>query len=174
MEEKHGVLLESFPVRGGFSQIYTSHALYSYKIKECMPSMLAAQGLGTLLRMARKMGSVLGKVVVIVGQGQNGLMATRLLCQMCAKCVIAVEPLAYRRKLATQFGAHHSVSPEDAMKVIMQETANRGADVVCEMAGHNQETINNALEYVACSGMVIAFGVPDDKVYNFNYSTFFR
>jgi len=172
--EIHDVLLEPFPVRGGFCQLFTSHELYSYKIKQCIPKMLAAQGLGTILRMARKVGSVLGKTVVVIGQGQNGLMAARMMSQMCAKTLIAVEPLEYRRKLATQFGAHHAVAPEDALELIHSLTNGRGADVVLEMAGHQQATINAALDYVRCSGTVVAFGVPDDTKYDFEYSKFFR
>ena len=38
------VLLEDFPVRGGFSEIYTSHELYCYKLKEATKEMLCAQG----------------------------------------------------------------------------------------------------------------------------------
>ena len=45
------MLLENFPVRGGFSQLYTSHELYCYKLKSCKPELLAAQGLGTVLRL---------------------------------------------------------------------------------------------------------------------------
>jgi len=52
-EAVHSVLLTNFPVRGGFSEIFTSHELCTYKIKECIPRMLAAQALGTLLRMFR-------------------------------------------------------------------------------------------------------------------------
>ena len=71
-EDIHSVLLENFPVRGAFSQVYTSHELYSYKLKEVSKEMIAAQGLGTVLRLARKLGPVIGKTVAIVGQGQNG------------------------------------------------------------------------------------------------------
>lgn len=174
-EEVHGVLTENFPVRGGFSQIYTSHELYTYRIKECVPRLLAAQGLGTVLRMAKKVGSVIGKHLVIVGQGQNGLIATRLFSQLCAKSVTAVEPLEYRRKLALAAGATGAVTPEEAAAAIANTTGGRGADLVLEMVGHNQKTINQCLTYVACSGIVAAFGVPDDKVYqSFEYTEFFR
>eukprot|EP00933_Yihiella_yeosuensis_P040023 TRINITY_DN34246_c0_g1_i1.p1 TRINITY_DN34246_c0_g1~~TRINITY_DN34246_c0_g1_i1.p1 ORF type:complete len:646 (-),score=114.32 TRINITY_DN34246_c0_g1_i1:155-2092(-) len=175
-ESVHEILLENFPVRGGFSQVYTSHELYSYKIKECVPRMLAAQGLGTVLRMAKRIGSVLGKTVVILGLGQNGLLATRLMSQFCAKQVIGVDPLEYRRNLAlTQFGANQAVDPSEAPGVIAAATGGRGADVVLEMVGHNQSTINDALEYAACAGIVAAFGVPDDRIYNtFEFTLFFR
>eukprot|EP01043_Picozoa_sp_COSAG02_P043077 COSAG02_NODE_3722_length_6323_cov_2.892031_1_plen_158_part_00 len=59
--------------------------------------MIAAQGLGTVLRLARKLGPVIGKVVVVVGQGQNGLIATRLMSQFAAKAVIAIDPVSPRK-----------------------------------------------------------------------------
>lgn len=174
-EEVHSVLLEDFPVRGGFSQVYTSHELYSYKLKELVPRMLAAQGLGTVLRLARKIGPVLGKTVVVLGCGQNGLLATRLMAQFCAKDVIAVERIECRRKASIAFGATQAVSPEEAPSAIAAVTDGRGADVVLEMVGHCQESINLALDYVAMSGIVGAFGVPDDSVYHtFEYTKFFR
>lgn len=174
-EEVHSVLLEDFPVRGGFSEVYTSHELYSYKLKELVPQMLIAQGLGTVLRMARKIGPVLGKTVVILGQGQNGLLATRLMAQFCAKEVIAVERIDQRRQASLAFGATLAVSPEEAPEAIAAVTGGRGADVVLEMVGHCQDSINLAMSYVANSGIVCAFGVPDDGVYHtFQYSLFFR
>ncbi|CAE7181604.1 tdh [Symbiodinium pilosum] len=174
-EEVHSVLLQNFPVRGGFSEIFTSHELCTYKIKECVPRMLAAQALGTLLRMFRRLGSFFGKTVAILGQGQNGLMATRLVAQLCARNIFAVEPLAFRRRLAEEFGATKAVAPEDAAAAVAAATGGRGADVVLEMVGHNQATINDALELVAKCGTVVAFGVPDDAVYGtFQFAKFFR
>ena len=42
------------------------------------------------------------------------------------------------------------------------------------MVGHQQETVNDALDYVARAGTVCCFGVPDDAVYQFHFSKFFR
>ena len=138
-EARHAVLLENFPVRGAFSQIYTSHEIYCCASDatvlfltcvgtKCMrlvhlircrigmsdlflrfgtcpdhlkngatKEMIAAQGLGTVLRLARKLGPVIGKVVAVVGQGQNGLIATRLMSQFAAKAVIAIDPVSFSR-----------------------------------------------------------------------------
>merc|ERR1711964_262479 len=77
--------------------------------------------------------------------------------------------------LALAAGATHSVSPQDALETIQRITQNRGADIVLEMVGHNKTTINDCLMYVRCSGIVAAFGVPDDKIYDtFQYTEFFR
>ncbi|CAE8737872.1 unnamed protein product, partial [Polarella glacialis] len=81
----------------------------------------------------------------------------------------------YRRAAALRFGATKAVSPEEAAQTIAAATDGKGADIVLEMVGHNQSTINDALEHVACAGIVVAFGVPDDRAYSgFEYSTFFR
>jgi threonine dehydrogenase-like Zn-dependent dehydrogenase len=47
-------------------------------------------------------------------------------------------------------------------------------DICIEAAGHQTETINDALELVRKQGTVLAFGVPDQPVYPFEYETFFR
>lgn len=88
---------------------------------------------------------------------------------------MAVEPLEYRRTAALKAGATHVVAPEAAMALIDTLTDGLGADVVIEMVGHNQATINTCLDYVRCSGIVAAFGVPDDSVYeSFEFGKFFR
>merc|ERR1712224_730318 len=85
------------------------------------------------------------------------------------------EPLQYRRKLALAAGATAAVTPEEASSFIAAATGGRGADVVVEMVGHNQGTINDCIKWAACSGIVAAFGVPDDARYNnFEYSELFR
>ena len=160
--EVHGVLLESMPVRGGFSELFSSHELYSYKISECVPRMLLAQGLGTVLCMLRRLqSSWMGKTVVVLGQGQNGLLATQLLLPQ-ARHVLCVEPLAHRRAAAERLGAV-AVAPAEAQEALAAR-APRGADLVLEMVGHQQHTINEALELVRSGGTVVAFGVPDEPV----------
>eukprot|EP00913_Durusdinium_trenchii_P010198 g9560.t1 len=150
------VLLENMPVRGGFAEIFTSHELYAYKISDqfCLST--------------RRLGSLIGQTVVILGQGQNGLMTTRLLSQMCLRHLIAVEPLEFRRRQARRFGAGRAVAPGEALTAV-KAVAPKGADLVLEM-----ETINEALDLVRSGGTVVAFGVPDDPVYNFHYGKFFR
>ena len=59
----------------------------------------------------RKLGPVLGKVVAVVGQGQNGLIATRLMSQFAAKAVIAIDPV---RHLQLQHPARHSIRSESS------------------------------------------------------------
>mmetsp|Transcript_50848 Transcript_50848/g.107947 ORF Transcript_50848/g.107947 Transcript_50848/m.107947 type:complete len:665 (+) Transcript_50848:204-2198(+) len=174
-EEIHGVLLENMPVRGAFSEVYTSHEVYTTKIKECTPEVLCAQGLGCILKLARRTGSVLGKTVAILGQGQNGLLATRLMSQFCAKEVIGIDPIEFRREASLKCGATAVASPEEAHALVMKLTNGRGADIVLEMVGHNQQTVNDCLSLCKIGGIVTCFGVPDDQQYqDFGYGLFFR
>ena len=47
------------------------------------------------------------------------------------------------------------------------------ADLAVEIVGHNQDTVNLCLNLTKRLGTVLAFGVPDDDVYAFNYRAFF-
>ena len=58
-----------------------------------------------------------------------------------ARHIIAVEPLLYRRTVAASgaFGATAATAPGKAALEAVRAVAPRGADVVLEMVGHNQE-----------------------------------
>ena len=123
---------------------------------------ICAQGLGTMLRLFRKMPPVMNKDVAVLGCGQNGLIAVTLSSMMLAKSVTAIEPLQNRRAVALKMGATAAISPEEAKE--------RGYDVVIEMVGHCQTSIETAIDLVKASGVVAAFGVPDDSRYDFPYA----
>ena len=64
----------------------------------------------------------------------------------CWRHIIAVEPLDFRRNLAASgaFGATLAVKPSEAMEVV-KSVAPKGADVVLEMVGHNQDEPSRSL-----------------------------
>jgi len=47
-------------------------------------------------------------------------------------------------------------------------------EIMIEAVGHQMDTINHCFELVQKRGTVMAFGVPDQPVYAFEYETFFR
>ena len=51
----------------------------------------------------------------------------------------------YRREAGLACGATHAVAPEGAQELIDSLTGGRGADVVLEMVGHCQHTINTCM-----------------------------
>ena len=54
-------------------------------------------------------------------------------------------------------------------------TDGRGADIVFEMVGHQEQTISDCIEIVKEGGTVVAFGVPSTETYEaFPFSALFR
>ena len=124
----------------------------------CQPS-------GTVLYSCQKMGSVLGKSVVIVGQGAIGLSFTMLTARQGARHVIAVDLLDYRLQYSKEFGATHTINPDkqDLVGAVQEITHGVGADVTVEAAGY-PDTLDAALRLVRTFGTVIIFGNQSDDI----------
>ncbi len=103
----------------------------------------------------------IGDGVAVFSLGAIGLMAVQLLQLAGAYPIIAVDPIAQRRDLASQFGASHTLDPLtcDAGVEIRKATQGRGADVVIEYSGTRQ-AMQDALRGVAFGGTVVAGAFP--------------
>ncbi len=80
-----------------------------------------------------------GEHVVVFGQGVVGLLATSLLSAYPLASLLAVEPLALRRKASLQAGAHAVFDPALPQSLIdrLRETTDGGmADLVFELSGY--------------------------------------
>ena len=164
---------------GGYAEYYVSNEMSAVPLPDFEPKdqILMAQPLGTLVCAARKLGSVLNQTVVIVGQGSIGLLLTRLMSNLGAKHIVACDLLDYRLSVARQMGA--DVYLETPARItrnaaIEEITHGRMADIVIEVVGHQTQTVNDCLQLARQQGTVLAFGVPDDPVYQFDFHTFFR
>lgn len=124
----------------------------------CQPS-------GTALYSCQKMGSIIGKDVVILGQGAIGLSFSMIVSTMGARQIIGIDPLDYRLQWSRKVGATHTINPEkeDVVQAVEQLTEGRGADVVVEAAGY-PETFNMAIRVVRQYGTMMAFGVQPTPV----------
>ena len=131
---------------------------------------IMCQPVGTVLYSCQRMGSVLGKRVVILGQGAIGLSFTHLLSRMGAAEVIAADLLDYRLEKSLQRGATRTVNPlrEDLVAAVAELTGGKGADVVIE-AGGTPETVNRTMDLVRLYGTVVFFGLPEDDVFPFEF-----
>ena len=123
----------------------------------CQPS-------GTVLYSCQKMGSVLGKNVLVLGQGSIGLSFTMITSRMGARSVIGADLLDYRLERSRFFGATHTINPskERISEAVAEITGGAGPDIVVEAAGY-PDTFNKAFELVRQFGTVIIFGVQSDK-----------
>jgi 2-desacetyl-2-hydroxyethyl bacteriochlorophyllide A dehydrogenase len=91
-----------------------------------------AEPTAVAVRALRKAGDLAGTVVCVYGAGTVGqLVAQVALASGCA-AVVAVDPVADRRRLAS--GAI-ACAPEDAADEVATASSGRGADVVVECAG---------------------------------------
>ena len=122
----------------------------------CQPS-------GTVLYSCQQMPNLLGKNVVVLGQGSIGLSFTMITSRCGARNVIAVDLLDYRLEKSKQLGATHTVNPdqENIDEAVDEITRGQGPDVVVEAAGY-PDTFNMGLRLVRQFGTFIVFGVQTD------------
>ena len=71
----------------------------------CQPS-------GTVLYSCQQMPNLLGKNVVVMGQGSIGLSFTMITSRIGARNVIACDLLDYRLEASKMFGSTHQVNPD--------------------------------------------------------------
>ncbi len=124
----------------------------------CQPS-------GTVLYSCQKMGNVMGKSVLVMGQGAIGLSFTMLTAMQGARQVIAVDSLDYRLQYARDFGATHTINPneQDPVEAVREITHGTGADITVEAAGY-VDTLDMAFRLVRRFGTVLIFGIQGDDI----------
>jgi threonine 3-dehydrogenase len=106
-----------------------------------------------------------GSTVLVVGCGPIGCFAVGIARAAGAAKVIASDVNVTRLELARRMGAHRTVnaSVEDVVRVVLEETAGEGADVVCEMSGV-PSALHQAFAAVRLGGRVQLLGLPKEQV----------
>lgn len=105
---------------------------------------------------------VVGKSILVLGCGPQGLFAIQVAKASGAEPVLAVEGSPYRRKLAKRMGADAVLDPSNAglLKDIQRALGGqRGPDVVLEMSGH-PSAVSLGLKCLRNGGRFTAFGIP--------------
>jgi L-iditol 2-dehydrogenase len=119
------------------------------------------QPMGTVLYALDRIGSVLGKRVVVVGAGPIGLCFTDLLVRLGARQVIVTDVHRYRLDVACRLGATDVVdaSREDVRARVAALTDGQMADVAIEACGL-RETYQQVFDVLRKLGTAVIFGVP--------------
>ncbi len=135
-----------------------------------------AQPLATVLWASRKLPPVLGKRLLVLGQGPTGLYFTRLLANAGARQVIGVDRVPERLEASRRMGATHCVdtSKDDPVEAVMELTDGEMPDIVVEAVGHQSETVDLAIKLVKHAGDILLFGVPSPQRYPFPMLEFFK
>jgi L-iditol 2-dehydrogenase len=105
----------------------------------------------------------------VVGCGPIGLLLIGLLKAAGASSVLAIEPLAHRRKAAARLGADQVADSGSLGDGLMRELTGHGVDVAFEAAG-NDEGVGLAIASVRPGGRVVLAGIPDDDTIRFGAS----
>ncbi len=82
-------------------------------------------------------GELTGRTVCLSGAGMLGLTACAMARVQGAAKVISVDPVSQRRKLATDFGATRTCTPDELAVVAIEEVGALGFDVVIELSGNS-------------------------------------
>ncbi len=126
------------------------------------PSLaVLCQPVGTVIYALQRAGNVLGKRVVVLGQGPIGLIFTDLLVRQGASQVIVTDVVDNRLETAKGLGASAviNVGRENMAEAVTDLTKGAMADLVIEACGL-PETSNQAFQAVRKEGSVLIFGMP--------------
>ena len=101
-----------------------------------------------------------GGVAAVAGCGPIGLLLIQLLRVAGASAVVAVDPLAHRRKAAEALGAGAAVSPDEVGRPeVLAGIAGADIDTAFEIAG-TDDAVRLAMEGVRPGGRVVLAGIP--------------
>jgi threonine dehydrogenase-like Zn-dependent dehydrogenase len=135
------------------------------------------QPLSTVINALDRLGDVTRKSVAVIGLGSIGLLFCWLLKKRGASRIAGIDPLEQRCRVAARMGATQLLTAR-SLEVLHEARRDPGKwdppDICIEAVGHQMDTLNDCLALVKQEGTVLAFGVPDQHVYAFEYETFFR
>jgi L-iditol 2-dehydrogenase len=115
----------------------------------------------TCLKAIEKARINRGEIVFVIGQGPIGLLLT-FLARDAAATVFTSDPLPFRRKMSTRFGAIHSLDPAAAepANAVREYRGGLGADAVL-LAVPDPELVSLALNIARPGGRVLLFAQND-------------
>jgi 2-desacetyl-2-hydroxyethyl bacteriochlorophyllide A dehydrogenase len=175
---KKGDRVVALTYTGGLMEYTTIAANRCIYVPENVPAKLAVlcQPIGTVIYAVQKLGSVLGKRVVILGQGPIGLSFTEFMSRAGATQVIVTDIVDARLDVAKKhFGATHTInsSREDVIERVREITEGALGDVVIDACGIH-ETNNQTFHCLRVQGTACIFGMPHgDPVFPFDWGTMY-
>jgi 2-desacetyl-2-hydroxyethyl bacteriochlorophyllide A dehydrogenase len=151
------------------------HALPAYK--GSMEHLLMAQQFGTTIFALRQMpADVVGKTVMVMGQGSAGNFLAYNLKRAGAAKVIVSDKTEARLTASRVFGADVTLKaePEAVKQAVMEHTGGQGVDYLVDAVGH-ADAFLQAVDLVRENGRMLWFGLPDTmNPIPFNFYDFFR
>ena len=143
--------------------------------KKPLEVMLQAQQLGTVLYASRCLPNLVGKNVVVIGQGSAGLWFNFQLRGMGAKQVVALDIEDFRLERSQSFGATMAVNnaKQEPVEATRDAFAGELADLVVEAAGET-DAINLSIDLVRKFGDILFFGYPRAQTFPVNFDRLYH
>lgn len=168
------------PVGATFAEYQTIPAISCVKLPDTeldLNEMLMAQQLGTVIFALRQHPpDVVGKTVVVMGQGSAGLFFTWLLRRAGASRIIVADKSDARLEQARLYGADYAINvdTEDFGSVVKDLTRGRGVPYLVEAVGR-RESFLQTVDLVSADAEMMWFGLPDsNEPIQIDFSAFFR
>eukprot|EP01060_Flectonema_neradi_P001662 TRINITY_DN10_c0_g3_i1.p1 TRINITY_DN10_c0_g3~~TRINITY_DN10_c0_g3_i1.p1 ORF type:complete len:376 (+),score=40.13 TRINITY_DN10_c0_g3_i1:762-1889(+) len=170
---------DDLPSQGSFCEYFISYDSVSVLLPQTVPYpdfdprwYVAAQPLGTILHAIKNLETssvpIVNQTIAVVGQGQNGLLMTKVLSKMGCKKLIAVDRIKNRLDKALLFGATDAVLVENetsARDEIIRLTGDQ-VDISIEMVGHHGAALDLCTSITRNSGTVLVFGLPPSPTHS--------
>jgi Zn-dependent alcohol dehydrogenase len=123
-------------------------------------------GVGAVLNVAARQGSIAGRPLLVVGAGGVGLSAVMGAHLLGASPLVVVDVTADKLEVARRLGATDVVDAsrvrEEDVAGVVRELTHGGAEVAVEAVG-SSSTLRQAFEALKPGGMVIAVGLSSAK-----------
>ena len=159
------VLLWGFD-RGLFQEYVLADPAACVKLpKDVDPEVaLMSQLLGTVIHCFYKLGNVINRKALVMGQGPVGQLFNATLRNLGARTIIGVDPLPHRLDVSTGMGATHTINPEtcDLTEAVAEITGGEMVDLAVEAVGR-ESTFNLCGDLLRQDGTLVYFGVPNKE-----------
>ncbi len=132
-----------------------------------------AQPLGTVICALRKLGPLLDLNIAIIGQGPIGQLFCSALSGAGARRIIAIDRLPDRLAVSARMGATDIIDAkaQDPVDALSQATNGALADLVILAVNQldDDSAFHIALDLSRAHGRILLFGLPQERVPNFNW-----
>lgn len=164
-----------------FAEVQVIHGRYCIKLPAYDgpdAHLMMAQQLGTVIFALRQRPvDVVGRTVMVMGQGSAGLFFSYLFKRAGAGKVI-VSDLSENRLDASRRISGPDVaviaSGDNVLQAVNDHTGGTGVDYLVEAVGR-QDSLLSSVDLVRSGGDMLMFGLPDTtEPVNFNFQSFFR
>jgi len=172
-----GTRVVALTYAGGLVEYVTLPGTHAVPVPESFDPALwvLCQPAGTVIYAIQQMPPVLGRRVVVLGQGPIGLMFTDLLARQGATQLIVTDLHDYRLEVSKRVGATHVINAgrENVAQAVAEITGGAMADIAIEAVGQPSAS-HQVFEVLKQQGLAVIFGLTHtEDVFPFDWGAMY-